>query len=201
MGNQPGDSTASATSEDQPSATKRRNPSRTGEVAEAAFLHKVTRLGFGVATPWGNSERYDFILDNGRRLWRIQLKCTEVVRARSYDVQPIYRVYGKGKQVYTADDIDVLVAHITPLDVWYVLPVESFSPCKSLRFYPTGGCKRPRFEHFREAWHLLRPQPQPSLDIQACADPACTDPAWTGNACFDHAHFSGRVAHSSPVLA
>jgi PD-(D/E)XK nuclease superfamily protein len=144
MGNQPEDLIASSTSDDQPAATKRRNPSRTREVAEAAFLHKVTRLGFGVvATPWGNSERYDFILDNGQRLWRVQLKCTEVVRARGYDVQPIYSVCGKGKQVYTADDIDALVAHITRLDVWYVLPIESFSPSTSLRFYPTGGCKLP----------------------------------------------------------
>src|SRR6266566_3093621 len=91
-----------------------------------------------------------------RRLWRVQLKCTEVVRARGYDVQPIYSIYGQGKMVYTAEDIDVLVAHIIPLDIWYVLPIEAFAPCKSLRFYPQGGCKRPRFEHYREAWHLLR---------------------------------------------
>src|SRR2546427_735254 len=63
---------------------------------------------------------------------------------------------GKARMVYTADDIDVLVAHIIPLDIWYVLPIEAFAPCKSLRFYPQGGCKRPRFEHYREAWHLLR---------------------------------------------
>ena len=56
-------------------------------------------------TPWGDSERYDFILDTGPRLWRVQLKCTQVLRARGYDVQPIYSTYGKGKITYTADDI------------------------------------------------------------------------------------------------
>src|SRR6185437_5192435 len=64
------------------------------------------------------------------RLWRVQLKCTDALRARGYDVQPIYAIYGQGKRVYTANDIDVLVAHIVPLDVWYVLPVAAFSPCK-----------------------------------------------------------------------
>src|SRR5207244_12676333 len=136
-------------------ARRRRNPRRRGGLAEAAFLYKAAGLDFGVAKPW-NSERYDFIIDSGARLWRVQLKCTEVLRARGYDVQPIYNVYGKGKMVYTAEDIDVLVAHIIPLDIWYVLPIEAFAPCKSLRFYPRGGCKRPRFEHYREAWHLLR---------------------------------------------
>ena|ERR1039458_6400730 len=129
-----------------------RNTKRTGELSEAAFLLKAETLGFHL------SERYDFILDTGPRLWRVQLKCTEVLRARGYDVQPIYTIYGKGKIVYTADDIDVLVAHILPLDVWYILPIEAFTPNKSLRFYPSNQCKRARWETYREAWHLLEPQ-------------------------------------------
>jgi hypothetical protein len=35
-------------------------------------LHKAAALGFGVAKPYGDSERYDFILDSGERLWRVQ---------------------------------------------------------------------------------------------------------------------------------
>jgi hypothetical protein len=91
-----------------------RNTKRTGELSEAAFLLKAETLGFHLAKPWGDSERYDFILDTGARRWRVQIKCTEALRARGYDVQPIYSVYGKGKIVYTADDIDVLVASILP---------------------------------------------------------------------------------------
>ncbi len=47
---------------------------RRGEMAEAAFLHKASRLGFGVAKPWGDSDPYDLIVDSGRRLWRVQVK-------------------------------------------------------------------------------------------------------------------------------
>ena len=79
-----------------------RNTKRTGELSEAAFLLKAETLGFHLAKPWGDSERYDFILDAHPRLWRVQLKCTQVLRARGYDVQPIYSIYGKGKAVYTA---------------------------------------------------------------------------------------------------
>jgi hypothetical protein len=132
-----------------------RNTKRTGELSEAAFALKATMLGFRVYKPWGDSERYDFILDSGSRLWRVQLKCTEVLRARGYDVQPTYSIYGQGKVAYTADDIDLLVAHIVPLDVWYLLPVEVFTPSKSLRFYPDAESKRARWEQYREAWHLL----------------------------------------------
>jgi hypothetical protein len=45
-----------------------------GELAEIAFLHKAADLGFGVAKPYGDSERYDFILDSGERLWKVQVK-------------------------------------------------------------------------------------------------------------------------------
>jgi hypothetical protein len=45
-----------------------------GELAELAFLHKAASLGFGVARPHGDSERYDFILDSGERFWRVQVK-------------------------------------------------------------------------------------------------------------------------------
>jgi hypothetical protein len=132
------------------------NTKRTGELAEAAFLHKAVGLGFRVTKPWGDSERYDFVLDSGRRLWRVQIKCTAVERAGGYHIQPIHFVYGKNKVVYTADDIDVLAAHVVPLDVWYVVPVEALAAGTSLRLYPDVGCKTARFEKYREGWDLFR---------------------------------------------
>src|SRR2546430_14529241 len=49
---------------------ERPNTKRTGELAEAAFLHKAVGLGLKVTKPWGDSERYDFVVDAGERLWR-----------------------------------------------------------------------------------------------------------------------------------
>jgi hypothetical protein len=67
-------------------------------------------------------------------------------------------IYAKRKMVaLTADDIDCIVAYIVPLNLWYVLPVECFSPCKNLWFYPNGSKKGSRFESYREAWSLLAP--------------------------------------------
>ena len=45
-----------------------------GELGELAFVHKAASLGFGVAKPHGENEPYDFILDSGKRLWRVQVK-------------------------------------------------------------------------------------------------------------------------------
>ena len=101
-------------------------------------------MGFLVAKPWGDSELYDFILDNGDRMWRVQLKCTEVVRARGYDVQFIHFVPGKGKVGYTAKDIDVLVAHIVPAGRLVHLAHRSLRDApKASASIPTSPAKTP----------------------------------------------------------
>src|SRR2546425_13259861 len=48
----------------------RRNPKRAGEISEAAFVVRAHSLGFLGAKPWGDSEKYDFVLDAGSKLWR-----------------------------------------------------------------------------------------------------------------------------------
>ncbi|MGA9979514.1 MAG: group I intron-associated PD-(D/E)XK endonuclease [Candidatus Sulfotelmatobacter sp.] len=151
---------------------RRPNTKQTGERSEAAFLHRASGLGFGVAKPWGDSLRYDFILDNGERLWRIQIKCTESLRAQAYETRATYTT-GKGRAVYTARDIDFLVVHVVPLDVWYVVPVAQCTPQPMLRFYPHRQAKKMRLEKYREAWHQLKPTHPGAngpITIQAVAD-------------------------------
>jgi hypothetical protein len=143
----------------QTARARRKNTKRCGERSEAAFLHKASSLGFGVAKPWGDSERYDFILDNGHRLLRVQIKSTDTLRAHAYETRATYSV-GKSRAVYSSGDIDFLVAHIIPLDLWYVLPVRACLPSPMLRFYPHRQGKRMRLEKYREAWHLMKPASQ-----------------------------------------
>jgi hypothetical protein len=162
-------------------ARLRPNTKRTGERSEAAFLNKASSLGFGVAKPWGDSERYDFILDNGRQLIRIQTKATSSLRAQAYETRATYTT-GKSRAVYTRQDVDFLVAHIIPLDVWYVIPVEICTPAPMLRFYPHREAKKMRLEPYREAWHLLDPPtntppppPNSPISLYACVDPEYSD--------------------------
>ncbi len=121
-------------------------PKRLGEVAEAAFLAKAASFGFGVAKPWGDSERYDFILDSGHHLWRVQLKSTGRYAESRYQVKA-----GGSNATYTRDEIDFLVAYLIPENLWYVVPIEAFPPAKTLRFYPHSG-GNPQLEKYREAW-------------------------------------------------
>lgn len=135
----------------------RKNTKITGERSEASFLARAIQLNFGVAKPWGDSLRYDFILDNGERLFRFQVKATECLRAQAYETRATYTA-GKGRAVYTRADIDFIAAHVAPLDIWYIIPVEECMSKPMLRFYPHRKAKRMRLERFREAWHQVLPE-------------------------------------------
>ncbi len=130
-----------------------RQPKRLGEMAEAAFLAKVSRLKFGVACPWGDSDRYDFIVDSGGRLWKVQVKSAH--RAGE-DGGYSFRLHGSSMAAYRADEIDVLVAYIASDDVWYVFPVGELGGLRSLKLYPGSRKKRSRFERYREGWWVMR---------------------------------------------
>jgi len=84
---------------------------RRGEVAEAAFLLKAATLGFSVAKPSGESDRYDFILDNGARTWRVQVKSAHCDGKTGYSLHACGNVQSR---TYTAADIDFFVAYIVP---------------------------------------------------------------------------------------
>jgi hypothetical protein len=141
---------------------KKKNPKRMGEMSQAAFLLKAQSLGFGLAVPWGDSEKFDFVVWAGRggRLLRVQVKATGRLHRGGYDVQPVYSTRGEGKKRYTAREIDVLAARVVLQgkdagEVWYLLPVRVIARVKSLRFFPGLKGKNPRWEGYREAWEWL----------------------------------------------
>jgi len=124
-----------------------------GELGELAFSHKAASLGFGVAKPTGEDEAYDFILDSGKRLWRVQVKSIYSPFRHGYRASCRHW----NRNLYQPEEIDFVAVYIVPLNIWYIIPVNSVINSSTLYFYPSG-CKRGgRFERFREAWHLMAP--------------------------------------------
>lgn len=50
------------------------NTSKRGELSEGIILSALLRLDIPVSIPFGNSQRYDFIIDENARLLKIQCK-------------------------------------------------------------------------------------------------------------------------------
>jgi hypothetical protein len=128
------------------------NIKRRGEAVEAVFLGKASLLGFVVAKPWGESHRYDLIVDSGRFL-RIQVKCTTCFSHSRYCLS-----LKNNGLVYTADDIDFLAVYVLPKDTWYLLPIEMVAGKCAIELSP--GTPSSMYEPYREAWCLLARPPK-----------------------------------------
>jgi hypothetical protein len=136
----------------RPGTAVRLTRKQRGEMAEAAFLAKAAGLGFRVSKPWGESSRYDLIVDNGRKLLRVQVKSAH--RAGEYGGYT-FHAHGNTSQVYRAGEIDLLVAYVVPAEAWYLFPVEEFRKYKSMKLFPSSRRRRSKFERFREAWWIV----------------------------------------------
>lgn len=123
-----------------------------GELAELAFMRKAANLGFAVAKPWGDSDRYDVVVRFEKIFWRVQIKSVlALTPSRPHFVVQTKNSRGK---TYSREDIDFLVAYIFAEDLWYVFPANVFEQKTSLCIKP--GSKKSRLEQYRENWDLMR---------------------------------------------
>ena len=126
-----------------------------GELGEIAFMLKAASLGFDLALPYGHIHRYDFIVDSGKNLWRVQVKTTTFMVEGSYQVC-IRRNTRTSPLAYTASEVDFVAVYIIPEETWYILPVREVVDRQALRLRPKGHPRASPYDHYREAWHLLR---------------------------------------------
>ena len=132
-----------------------RNGKKRGELAELAFIHKAASLGLTVAKPYGDSEPYDFIVYSGPKFLKIQVKSTSKLVHGGYPLNSRRRRKGQ-RLPYTANEIDFLIAYVTPENAWFVIPIQALLSHPSIRLYPSGSNRQGHFDQYREAWHLLQ---------------------------------------------
>ena len=128
------------------------SPKLQGEWAEACFLSEALRRGFHVAKPYGDSARYDFIVDCGGRLSRVQVKSVSRPERNSFRLTMGWG--GGSKSRYLPRDADLLAAYVIPADAWYLIPIPQVARLKSIWLSPHRPSRR-KFEPYREAWELL----------------------------------------------
>jgi PD-(D/E)XK nuclease superfamily protein len=54
-------------------------------------MTRATELGLGVIKPWGDSARYDFVVEQGGRFLRVQVKSTTSKVDESYALPSQHR--------------------------------------------------------------------------------------------------------------
>ena len=127
-----------------------------GDLGEVAFVHKAMSLGFVVAKPYGENHRYDFIVEGGKNLWRVQVKTCTHLRDDLYTANVAHSLNG-AQVAYTESDCDFVVFYVMPEESWYIVPVREVLGRKTLRFRKANTIhRRDPYAHDLEAWRLLR---------------------------------------------
>lgn len=128
-----------------------------GEEVELGFMLAAVRQGYAVSKPFGDSSKYDAIVDHGHRLSRVQVKSCS-----GYSISAVSG--GRtNRRTYSIDEIDFLVAYVRPLDAWFVIPVAAVK--RNLRFYAD---RRPtELDQFKNAWHLFKNQTHDAVTTAA----------------------------------
>lgn len=100
-----------------------------------AFL----KLGYNVLTPYGDCERYDFVVDVGNRFIKIQCKTASTDddgASFKFSCRSSHRQGGKIiHHQYTKDEIDYFVTSFKGR--CYLIPVDQCGADKRLRLLPT----------------------------------------------------------------
>ncbi|HXE91072.1 MAG TPA: group I intron-associated PD-(D/E)XK endonuclease [Terriglobales bacterium] len=146
------------------SARKSTDQKRNGEVAELCFAHRAAQLGLIVSKPYGDSAPYDFVVEGGGKLRRVQVKSASVVDGNSYHVNAGHGA--SNKRQYGPRQVDVLAAYVAPEEAWYLIPREKLGGRKTIRMAPHREGNG-RLERFRERWTVLG-APQRELTLETC---------------------------------
>ena len=114
----------------RPTYTKRQ-----GELAELAFLCDASHHGFDLSKPYGDNKRYDFLVDNGHTIHRLQVKSTaQQTSPGRYQVNAGRRLTLRAVP-YTKSEIDFLAIYIRPEKLWFILPYKAFRGQVTLILY------------------------------------------------------------------
>ena len=142
-----------------------KNCKKRGEWVELVFAARAMELGMVLGRPWGESSGYDFTVDQGTRIVRVQVKSTifkEGEEGYSCTLKDSKGPYKKGTFEFVA-------AYVIPEDVWFILPEKKIRGMWSVGLYPK--LETAKYREYQEAWHLLsEKRPGSGVSLQACAE-------------------------------
>lgn len=129
-----------------------------GNITEVSCMLEFMKLGYAVLTPYGDCQRYDFVVDIRGKFYRIQVKTANENHIN--DGYIIFRCDNtttqNGKVLhhqYTEDEIDFFATFYD--GICYLIPVNECSREKKLRFLPPANGQKKGIT-FAEEYELQR---------------------------------------------
>lgn len=101
------------------------NPSRRGDVTEAVVLSSLMQVGVSVSVPFGDSDRYDLLVDDAGRLLRVQCKTGSwvngTVRFKLYN--STLEGGDRVERSYSSSEVDAFAVFSPQTETVYWVPI------------------------------------------------------------------------------
>lgn len=112
------------------------NSKQKGNIVELEVMLSFLKLGINVLTPYGDCERYDFVVEINGQFYKIQCKMSQISEDGSsfgFTTKSSNRVNGKSvNRTYTSEEIDFFAT--TCNGKCYLVDVKECGLYKTLRF-------------------------------------------------------------------
>lgn len=114
------------------------NSKEIGNLTELQCITALYALGCDVSIPFGNSQKYDLIMDYKGKLYKVQVKHANEVEGEYFTFKTRWQGHntsGYTQTSYTKEDIDLFATYCQ--NQLYLIPVEECSGAlKTIRFIP-----------------------------------------------------------------
>ncbi len=120
------------------------NTKAIGEITEGIILAHFLKKGMSVSIPFGNNQRYDFILDENGRLLRAQCKTGKLDRYGSVRFSTRSTNGFTGQKRQYIGNADIFLVYCPQTDKVYRIPITDLVPkdAMALRTRPTKNSQK-----------------------------------------------------------
>ena len=139
---------------------KRKQEKRTykiGDISEAFFIGEAIKNKFIVSKPFGNAEKYDFVLDFKNKLIRVQVKTANFFDKKCIGGRYMANIFsGKfhSAKKYNKKDVDYICLYVPATADWYIIPTNKLDSLH-ISVYPHRNSNA-KYEKFKNAWKILK---------------------------------------------
>ena len=130
-----------------------------GTTYEVAFKLEALYHGLDVCPTEGDYLPYDMIVDNGKTLYRVQVKGTsyrQKTKKTEYMVTTAMGAKASQKNRYAENAYDILAACVDTGNarIWYLIPKQEIGTRLSIKLFPNPTSKG-QWEKYRHGWDLI----------------------------------------------
>jgi hypothetical protein len=123
-------------------------------ISETLFVSTAISCGYDVSLPCDSESLYDAILDNGSKLFRVQIKT--VVDRQVYGTSQVALMRNKSRmELYPEGSIDFFAVHLFKQNIWYLIPFSKVAGRTRIVLHGNADSGYGKYKEYLDNWGMF----------------------------------------------